>query len=475
MTIELLSDLTENELKEMCPQISTRIKVRQKIEAMRAENRDAPADINSNGNVPDLNLEESDHELNDLLLFNNFVDLNLKDLLDKAPEGNEIYTDLNATGKLSSKSQQCLVDVIGRHLYPWLKVKTNFMKRERYYIILRNIKEEFPNELSGVYYTPPVSNKISPTHKSIGPRGKLPDKVRNLLHQSEIRKKRKNDEALEQQQQDKILEDLQALHNNSINWLKNNRNPWESVVAKWTETFEVRKNSKYQTLREFIDDWSIMNDLRSKHLVSVDFELLYPGKGFNLSLNWPTFFDRVRVFHSKKYLNDKALKTWKDQLNKLENSENVTADMKFPLQMNILAYLIPPKGRRSRKFKYSIQESLDNIFIIVENPGDIEKRMQDQINCAYAKEDRVQPYIIIQGSFTEHNQILLVMDDIKYQFSSAMKAFDCLFKIYHTLNACYPKGALHLHLLIQRCVYKIKNNEILPLNILDTVTTLEII
>lgn len=52
------------------------------------------------------------------------MDLNLKDLLDKAPEGNEIYTDLNATGKLSSKSQQCLVDVIGRHLYPWLKVKT---------------------------------------------------------------------------------------------------------------------------------------------------------------------------------------------------------------------------------------------------------------------------------------------------------------------------------------------------------------
>lgn len=60
-----------------------------------------------------------------------------------------------------------------------------------------------------------------------------------------------------------------ALHNNSINWLKNNRNPWESVVAKWTETFEVRKNSKYQTLREFIDDWSIMNDLRSKHLVAI--------------------------------------------------------------------------------------------------------------------------------------------------------------------------------------------------------------
>ncbi|XP_053597917.1 uncharacterized protein LOC103578086 isoform X2 [Microplitis demolitor] len=60
MTIELLSDLTENELKEMCPQMATRIKVRQKINAMRAENHDNAAEnVNNSCAIDDMICNES--------------------------------------------------------------------------------------------------------------------------------------------------------------------------------------------------------------------------------------------------------------------------------------------------------------------------------------------------------------------------------------------------------------------------------
>ncbi|KAH0552542.1 hypothetical protein KQX54_012118 [Cotesia glomerata] len=198
------------------------------------------------------------------------------------------------------------------------------MNQVHYRLLVRKILEEFPNELEGIYYTAPVSKKISSTNKSIGKRGKLPDKIRNLLSTTHTIKKRKQQETLENQNKNKRLKDLQS-----------------SII-------------------------------------------------------------------------------------------------KLPLQLNIVGHPLPPRGRRSKKIKHSLKEALNNIFVIVQNPGDIEKTMKNQIDRAYAKNDTVQPYIIIQGSYEEQNQILLIRDDIKYQFTSAVKAFDCLFKLFHVLNVSYP-------------------------------------
>lgn len=46
------------------------------------------------------------------------------------------------------------------------------MKQVHYRILVQKILEKFPNELEGIYYTAPVSKKMSSTNKSIGKRGK---------------------------------------------------------------------------------------------------------------------------------------------------------------------------------------------------------------------------------------------------------------------------------------------------------------
>lgn len=57
----------------------------------------------------------------------------------------------------------------------------------------------------------------------------------------------------------------------------------------------------------------------------------------------------------------------------------------------------------------------------------------------------------------ENSPIYIIIDcSIKYQFESVNKAFDTIFKLFHTSHLCYPIQAEHLYLLIQRSIYKIQ-------------------
>lgn len=57
---------------------------------------------------------------------------------------------------------------------------------------------------------------------------------------------------------------------NDVLWLKNNSEPWSSVIDKWNSTFDYRKKlttSTLTTVTEFFKQWPIFNDLRSDVLV----------------------------------------------------------------------------------------------------------------------------------------------------------------------------------------------------------------
>ncbi|XP_074114110.1 ATP-dependent DNA helicase pif1-like [Cotesia typhae] len=101
-------------------------------------------------------------------------------------------------------------------------------------------------------------------------RGKLPDKIRNLKWTSGIRrgKKRKNNAlAISIEEKHKKYNELLDQHVDAINWLKSHQNPWPTVEAKWNNTFEIRNCSTHKSVREFIDEWLILNDLRGKTLI----------------------------------------------------------------------------------------------------------------------------------------------------------------------------------------------------------------
>ncbi|XP_074096558.1 uncharacterized protein LOC141525815 [Cotesia typhae] len=304
ITIDLLYELTAANLKELCPHLATRVLLKKKIKEYLEANDEQESDPTDDNDAAVRVLPNNVQSLSEIPDY--FPELDLGKLLTESPEGCNVLRDYQATQILSPANQQLLVKVLICGLFPWLQ--TNMMKEHHYLSLIKKIHVHFPQEPLGVYYMSPVPKHSSSTNKAIPMRGKLVDKVKNTLFTTGIGRKRKlgNVTASVEEKQRRYNE-FAATHQEDLEWLKNNREPWNDVQSKWLNTFDLRVNSKFDSVHEFIQEWNILNDLRSKSLISLDFEKLYPNKGARFATEWPKFFDRVKMLRIDKYTNDKII------------------------------------------------------------------------------------------------------------------------------------------------------------------------
>ncbi|CAG9765773.1 unnamed protein product [Ceutorhynchus assimilis] len=205
-------------------------------------------------------------------------------------------------------------------------------------------------------------------------------------------------------------------------------------------------------------------DIMIKHIfnytysetINLDFNRIYPGKGTHFFEKWQTFFTKILEIRKKDLpSNDPYIAALLDALDTIEDN-----DSKITTQITLLPHLIPPKGRtiiEKKHWKFSTQESIESLVVLVKNPGDIEKTIAEQKEKSLNKKQTVQPYILVDGpDLINFRRIFLVVDTLRYQFDYPKKAFDILFKAYHVFKAKYPLPGEHIYLLIQRCIYKIK-------------------
>ncbi|XP_026321486.1 uncharacterized protein LOC113231398 isoform X2 [Hyposmocoma kahamanoa] len=376
-----------------------------------------------------------------------FPHFDLETLLHTSAGGNSILKYYETYGFLNNTKRNQLTDIIIKHIYTYI---VNYrITYEEYNIISAKIISLFPKESIGTYFTKPIKKNNSFNGRSTVARGKLVDKVRNLLYKYGDHTHKRQSGTLENAPPFKrqYIQGLQDLHLRDILFLNNNTEPWGEVIQKWKDTFKVRKESEHKSVHEFLQDWKILSDQRSDILINIDFDLLYPEKGLNFYLNWKIFFEKIIAFKPNR---DERI------LNLIESLKNLDNDLTLPAELKILAHLVPPKGRISKKIKFTTQEAIDSLYICVPNAGDIDQVIKEQKQKATSKKLSVQPYVILQGSLLECGSPLLIVDDVRYQFLTITKAFDTLFKLYHTFNVRYPRAGDHLYLIIQRCVYNIE-------------------
>lgn len=68
----------------------------------------------------------------------------------------------------------------------------------------------------------------------------------------------------------------------------------------------------------------------------------------------------------------------------------------------------------------------------------------------------MQPFLLlVGGNYRSIQSVFIVIDSVRYQANSVLKGLDLLFKIFHVLNAAYPKASEHIWTIIQKCIYKI--------------------
>ncbi|KAK4882601.1 hypothetical protein RN001_005920 [Aquatica leii] len=169
-------------------------------------------------------------------------------------------------------------------------------------------------------------------------------------------------------QRDILLQDENII--NDIQWLNSRSEPWDEVICKWKNTYQVRKLWKVMSVKDFYDEWRILKFNKAEVLINLYFEVKYPNSTLKQIVDWDTNF----IYFS---------------------------DTTFVAQLSVLPYLIPPKGKlnldNKKIWKFSTAKTVKSIIYQAKIPGDITEIIKENKEIARAHKQTVQPYVIVEG------------------------------------------------------------------------------
>ncbi|KAK0076651.1 hypothetical protein PV325_005055, partial [Microctonus aethiopoides] len=378
----------------------------------------------------------------------------VRQILENNVQGKMIVKNYEKTKQLTKKSVKMIVDMITSDLLKDDKRLTN-TEVENY---AKCIVEIFPTESEKTYYIPPIPKAASRTNKSIPASGKLMDKYRNKRRENRVLVDMINNSEKEVSQVESDGEDDEKEVMKSVEWLKNNRDPWKDVLYHWKITFQFRRKSIEKRddgkVNSLFEQWPNFKQPNGYLLIESDFYALKLTEVIISKEIWYKFFDNV----SKEcdYHNRDANAV---SLFNLLALDDLSDDCRIVIQAWLLAHYIPPKGRihvQKKHIKFSIPDCKDSMIMHVTRCDDI-ATTQEKINKRSAElKTSLQPYIIVVGeTFTTICDFYVCVDTVRYKVDSALSALDILFKIFHVLDARYPPASEHLWILIGRVVYKL--------------------
>ncbi|XP_031327937.1 uncharacterized protein LOC116159147 [Photinus pyralis] len=216
--------------------------------------------------------------------------------------GSSVLNYYETNKQLDNIRRKRLIDIIIKHIYTY--IITNRLRHDEYNRLTAKIIDLFPNETTGTYYVPAIRERDSSINRSIMAKGKLVDKVKNLIRvcdEAIPKRRRKNNDAAphststNSETNNNNDEPLES--NGDYAWLKFNTEPWSDVLVKWENTFHLRQAVRGVSGGNVADVfmlWSILKDLRSDTLINSDFNQLYDGKGLKLFMNWDQFFAKIQ-------------------------------------------------------------------------------------------------------------------------------------------------------------------------------------
>ena len=144
-------------------------------------------------------------------------------------------------------------------------------------MISQKIVERFPTESQDVYYMRSVHVRDSVTGSYQKANWKLLNHYNNaknnVLKPDILLASR--DQSLEKQSNDIVTENnIQE----SLDWLENYEEPWETLENHWHKTYEYRRSKFDSDLTisawSIYNDWSVLNTPKAYLLVNIDFNLI---------------------------------------------------------------------------------------------------------------------------------------------------------------------------------------------------------
>lgn len=237
-------------------------------------------------------------------------------------------------------------------------------------ILSKKIKNLFPTEITTVYYIPPIPTCNSVTGKYVPARGKLPNRYSNLKKIPEdIRRPLPLQiEDLDASAEIEI-ENIDAIRD-SIDWLKNNEEPWETTVHHWELSYKYRQSKKGNNLdnekvSSVYNDWPILRTPKGFTLINIDFELSKLSEELNPIEKFVELFEK-----SIKRADLRSKDDYCQTLFELLENGGLNEDSQNFARLIIISYLLPsfariPLGKRSF-WKPSCLEAAEGIVCHVD-------------------------------------------------------------------------------------------------------------
>ncbi|XP_066600970.1 uncharacterized protein [Prorops nasuta] len=459
----ILSALTLPLIKELIPEIGIRVKFIEKWEQLfgdKSLNKEEDKTLCDTDSISDESDEENTASNCQQLertksfvgndMYRRLTQPKVKTILQNSHSGRTIIQSYKKSKTLSRQNRNILVDIIITHIIDHVHGKLN---KHDFHILAKDIIELFPSEDINLYYVPPISKSKSKYEKSVSVRGKLADKYRNKIRMY----KRLSTNFTSTNNNDSDDNILSNDIKDSITWLGKHQAPWESVISHWEVTRATRisewQKNKDKHIFDIIDKWPILRNPMGFMLIEKDFDYLELTKEVNSIENWYSFFERI---HAVCPTNKKKIQRV-ENLNDLLQQE-IGDDSKIAVQLSLLAYMIPPKGRictRKKHFKPSMAECEESIIVHVTIAGDVTRVREEKARAMQQLGLTVQPYIIVVGpSLKDIYTTFVCVDTILYTVPTVLKAIDICFKTFHTFDANYPSQSEHIWYLIQLELYK---------------------
>ncbi|XP_068902975.1 uncharacterized protein [Tenebrio molitor] len=398
------------------------------------------------------------------------VDFDLKKLLAKTVTGQAIMASYNDRG-LSPKCQGYLTNIVICNFFDIdINVRlTNDILSQ----VANAIVELFPKECKEVYFSAPVPKRYSKTNTAGIARGKLVDKNRNMLQflrKCKMLSKKDTSEDDNGGSGDESHVDLDDVMR-SADWLKNNCEPFESVLAHWKKSFQLRKkfsspnpNNDPITISSIYDDWPILKLSTGYLLIESDFEELYTDKVCMLFEHWPSTFESVlEVSKNKKPTNGILFELLNGGKLKKDSEDVIKFLVLFETVSNNASKVVKKGGKTY--WKPTVAESQEGFILHVKAPSNIHDAIEAKRTKMASFGMTVQPYIIIVGpTFYDIQTVHLYIHDILYTVPTLLKAVDVCFKSFIVFDLQYPLEAEHIWFLIQWIIYDIhlKSDKKLP-------------
>ncbi|XP_011494538.1 PREDICTED: uncharacterized protein LOC105359609 [Ceratosolen solmsi marchali] len=378
----------------------------------------------------------------------------LEAILFDSLEGELILAEYQQNNFLCSTTQQKLTDVL---LSRSAKSMTVAKHVQNYFVKLTNaIVKLMPNEDPNVYYVPPQSNG----NDSKNPKGKLPDKWRNLTYQLRIRgilpRKKLKDKPTSSNDIPKThtLKDDVDIHLKSLQVL---REPLSQVILHWDATFDYRKliRSTINSLDDVLIEWPILKTDIGPQLIESEFEKLFQYDD-DLFGKWISFFNALYEI-KKASIRDSI---GKEYCNIFESLRNETPEVSSGIQIQLLPYLIPPitkiKTGSGIIVKPTICESSEGFVIYCKTSESIAQKVEFRSDRYKNWNVAVQPCIVLQGPQPHDIKSAYVsLHQQLWELDSPIRALDLAFKLYQVFNLHYPADCEQLWLVVQKIVYNI--------------------